>query len=292
MFEPGVYPASVTPMTPDGKIDLLSVAKLLAYFESAGCKGVVLAGTNGEGPSLSAVEKRDLLRESIPMRGQLKVILGVATPSLDEAIWLSKRAHEFEASAILLMPPSYFRSVSEAAIVKWFLTVVEKSPVPALIYNFPKMTGVTISPAMMTEIGAHPNVAGCKDSSGEISNLTGYREALKRPEQVLFVGNELLLLGALRAGWTGTISGAANSVPKWLSQIVAEYVGGQTESAETKFEILRPVLEEIRSLSQPANHKAFLQNRGILARSSLRLPLESVEFPQRLGELVKDRLGN
>src|SRR5690242_18708589 len=100
----GVYPAAVTPFRADGSIDEVSLARLLAYFEAAGCQGVVLAGTNGEGPSLSAFEKRDLLRAAQAAKGGLLTVLGIATPSLTEALWLSQQAGKSGADAILLMP--------------------------------------------------------------------------------------------------------------------------------------------------------------------------------------------
>ena len=88
LFAPGVYPAAVTPMDSKQGVDEASLAKLLAWFEAAGCQGVVLAGTNGEGPSLSATEKRELIACAAGMRGKLELILGIATPSIEEAVWL------------------------------------------------------------------------------------------------------------------------------------------------------------------------------------------------------------
>src|SRR5438270_11988307 len=113
VLKSGVYPAAVTPFDAKGRVDMVSVAKLLAWFEAGGCAGAVLAGTNGEGPSLSPVEKRDLLRDakrSIPSppapsppegRGGLDLILGIATSSSDEALWLCKQATALGATAAL-----------------------------------------------------------------------------------------------------------------------------------------------------------------------------------------------
>ena len=140
---PGVYSAAVTPFDTEGKIDDASVLRLLAYFEASGCSGAVLAGTNGEGPSLSAFEKRELLRVADKGRGKLKLILGIATPSLTEAQWLASQAGKNGADAVLVMPPGYFRRATETGIESWFTAVLESSPVPVLVYNFPKMTGIT-----------------------------------------------------------------------------------------------------------------------------------------------------
>jgi dihydrodipicolinate synthase/N-acetylneuraminate lyase len=290
MLHPGVYPAAVTPMTADGQVDGPSVARLLAYFEAAGCKGVVLAGTNGEGPSLSAVEKRDLLRLANATKGALELVLGIATPSLDEARWLCDQAAKNGAAAVLVMPPSYFRTASEEGTAEWFETLADRAPLPVLAYNFPKMTGFSMSPEFVARLASHPNVAGFKDSSGEATNLASYRAAADAPlstggvgDRRLFVGDETLLLDALDAGWTGTISGAANCVPQWLVQVV------ETRD-RTKFEIVLPVLKAVRSQSQPATNKAVLHALGVIATPHPRLPLKSAD-PTPVLEAMERHLG-
>ena len=115
---------------------------------------------------------------------------------------------------------------------------------------------------------------GLKDSSGSFENLADYRHATK-PEHALLVGNETLLLDALTAGWTGSISGAANLVPQWLSRIVLEWDDALLrESAKAKFQILKPVIEAIRSNGQPAMNKNVLEAWGVIADGAPRLPLQ------------------
>ncbi len=286
MLEPGVYPAAVTPMLEDGSVDEPSVVRLLSYFETAGCKGVVLAGTNGEGPSLSAYEKRDLVRTAAKAKGSLSLVLGIATPSLDEARWLCLQASREGAVAVLVMPPSYFRAATEEGIAQWFEALADESPVPVLAYNFPKMTGFTMSPQFIARLSNHENIVGFKDSSGEQSNLSAYVEgaAPSAPrEKRLFVGDETLLLEALTKGWTGTISGAANCVPQWLSKIVAD-------RDQTKFEIVLPVIKAIRAQSQPAANKAVLHALGVIATPHPRLPLKAVD-PSPVLDALKEHLG-
>ncbi len=294
MIQPGVYPASVTPFNEKGRIDPKGVARLLSFFESSGCTGVVLAGTNGEGPSLSAVEKRDLLQMAQPIKGSLDLILGVATPSLDEAIWLCKRAGEFGAAAVLLMPPYYFKSATEKAIVEWFLEVLEKSPVPILVYNFPKASGISLRGEVLKTLAQHENFAGCKDSSGHEPNLIEFRQAINGPDQVLFVGDESLLLPAMKVGWSGTISGASNVICRFLCAIVRDFADGNRESAEEKFKIALPAIQALRNSTQPAMNKACLANMGLLVRSDVRLPLTSESELEALKILtiVKDSVGS
>jgi 4-hydroxy-tetrahydrodipicolinate synthase len=273
-------------MTSDGKVDEASLARLLAHFEAKGCQGVVLAGTNGEGPSLSAIEKRDLCRNGVAWGGKLDIILGIATPSLEEAIWSSNQAGKTGAKAVLVMPPSYFRSATEEGILQWFLRLADATETPILAYNFPKMTGFTMKAEFLTRLAEHPTIIGFKDSSGEQQNLIAYRQAIP-PEKLLFVGAETLLAKALEAGWTGTISGAANCIPDWLGRVVEEW--GQ-ESATVVFDQILPIIEAIRSLPQPAGNKDVLHRLGVIESSAPRLPLQPVKATEVL-DLMQKHLG-
>lgn len=115
----GAYTALVTPFDASGGIDYPGVARLLAWHEANGMDGVVVAGTNGEGPSLSAIEKRDLLRFAVEHSGALKIILGAGTCSITEAIWLSDQAKKAGAVASLVLPPFYFPA-SQTGLKNWF----------------------------------------------------------------------------------------------------------------------------------------------------------------------------
>lgn len=276
MFQAGVYPASVTPFNEKGQIDMAAMARLLAWFEAAGCKGAVLAGTNGEGPSLSATEKRDLIRDAIPLRGNLDIVLGIATSSLEEAVWSCNQAEKAGAIGALVMPPSYFREASEDGIVEWFFSLLNRTGIPILVYNFPQRTGVTITGEMLKRLAEVEGFAGAKDSSGARENLASYASALDGAGKALYVGNETLLIEALDAGWTGTISGAANVMPYPLAQIVTDWVVGKQESARAKHQLALPAIEALRGKAQPATNKALLENMGVLPSSAVRLPLSTL----------------
>ena len=288
MLEPGVYPASVTPMHADGSVDTPSLVRLLAHFKAAGCKGVVLAGTNGEGPSLSAVEKRDMVRAIVPVFPELKIVAGIATPSLDEAIWLAGQAHKAGAAAGLVMAPGYFREASEEGIARWFEALFDATELPILVYNFPQRTGIEIGHGLMGRLARHPRMVGLKDSSGNVANLDGYAKALAGTGKTLFVGNEALLWEALGKAWTGTISGAANCIPAWLAAVVEAFVKGDLDSGEAKFGIASPGIEALRGIPQPQVNKAILHRLGVLPSGALRLPLEDapVDVVERAWSVV------
>ena len=265
-----VYPASVTPFDGQGKVDPAGVIKLLAWFRAAECHGVVVAGTNGEGPSLSAVEKRDLVRLAVDLGGDLRVILGVASASLTEAVWLSKQAAKAGSEAILVMPPAYFTEASQDGIARWFEALAEDGDSPILVYNFPKRTGVRFEIETIARLAENPKVVGFKDSSGEAGNLAAYK-AVSRGKRLL-VGDETLLMEALRHGWSGTISGATNVIPSWIVQVVRDF-NERPESSEAKFQLILEAIRALRSLPQPVGNKAMLRRMKVLSSDSVRLPL-------------------
>lgn len=278
MISGGVWPAAVTPMTPEGAIDWPGLARLLAHFEAEGCAGVVLAGTNGEGPSLSTVEKRDLLRESQAMKGRLGVILGLATCSLSEAQWLASQAGKWGADGLLALPPFFFRSASDKGIEAWLATVLDFASCPVLVYENPAACGVSLSSDCLERLAMHPMCGGLKDSSGATHRLDELRQIFTGS---LFVGNETLIPQVRAAGWSGTISGCANAIPRWLVESWAD---------DVKHTLALPAIQALKAAPQPALNKALLHRMGILLHPTVRLPLTPAD-PDSAAAEIEGRLG-
>jgi 4-hydroxy-tetrahydrodipicolinate synthase len=270
----GVFPASVTPFDENGEIDFPGVARLVSWFRSHECSGIVFAGTNGEGPSLSAVEKRDLVKIAVPLANEAPIVLGVTTSSLDEAIWSCESARKAGAAAALVMPPTYFKDASWEGIARWFEALLDATTLPVLAYNFPQRSGFAIVPELIDRLHPRDNFAGVKDSSGEAGNLEPFKQAA--PGKKLYVGDERLLVKALDAGWNGTISGAANVIPGWLSRVAKEWTTDQ-ESARVKHSLVEGPLKALKSSPQPTTNKAILARLGQLDRRAPRLPLLEME---------------
>ncbi len=282
----GVLPAAITPFTSEGDIDYASFAKLAAYFTAAGCNGVVVAGTNGEGPSLSAVEKRDLCRRAVTLASPLPVVLGISTPSLHEATWLASQAGKAGAHSVLLMPPGYFRPAPTEGVLAFLESVADAATCPVIVYNHPALTGFTLLPDHVSRLARHPNVCGFKDSSGDPQNLPAYRAAA--PDADLFVGNETLLQQAVRSGWSGTVSGVANILPQWLVSVTND-LRADPEN-DTRFKLVLPVIEHLRAQPQPPTNKAVLAEWRVVENPDPRLPLQPAD-PTKTLALVKDTLG-
>ncbi len=289
MLAPGVYAASITPFDQDGKVDHVSVSHLMARLEALGCQGALVAGTNGEGGSLSAIERRDLAKTAVATSGKLEIILGLATSSLTEAIWLADQAAKAGVAALLVNPPCTYRTAPWSGVFHWFREFSAASPLPWMYYNFPKVFTYAVDGQSLAELAELPQFLGVKDSSGEEDNIEPFRSVLAS-EHRLFVGDERLLPKALEAGWTGTISGATNLIGGWIAKWMELTLAGKHEEANVKWELMRPAIEEIRGSRQPAVNKAVLHRWGVIPHGVIRPPWEAVD-PEPVCELLQRLLG-
>jgi 4-hydroxy-tetrahydrodipicolinate synthase len=264
------YTAIITPFDDRCRVDEAAMVRLLAWHEANGMDGVVVAGTNGEGPSLSGAEKRDLYQLACSQQGRLRIIAGLGTCALSEATWLARRAAEAGAEMLLVQAPFYFKSATERGIEAFFDAVLSETEVPTLLYNHP-MTGFTLPPEMLARLAEkHVSFAGVKDSSGDFALFERYREAL--PNKIVLVGDERLLLRSLRAGGDGTISGLANSVP----HLIARQLRERSEALQM---LIDEAVDQLKRFPQPAVHKCVLNLIG-LPGGALRPPLEPLAETQ------------
>jgi len=271
----GIYSALVTPMTPDSSLDTAGMVRLLSHARFMALPGVVIAGSTGEGPSLAAVEKRDLVRIACSNHPELKVIIGIATASIVEAVWLAEQSRKAGAIAGLVMPPAYFREADDDAIADWYEELFRRTTLPILIYNFPLRSGRPISPELLYRLSYWDQCIGVKDSSGDPTNLQSFREVIPTGKSLL-VGDERLLLRAKEAGWTGSISGASNVLGHWLQTIWDTPV----LQGQEKLSLIIPALDTLRKASLPSIAKSILRDMGIVDCAQVRLPLRNHELSE------------
>lgn len=235
--------------------------------------GVVLFGSNGEGALLDDDEKvkltafaRDVLPAALP------IVAGASAESTRAAARLSKQLAAEGADVVLVHPPWYFGpGLSAAAMMDHFRAVADSSPVPVLLYHIPKYTKVTLEAGFVGELMRHPNVAGLKDSSGDMKRFADYTKACDR-ECRLFVGNGSLLYTALELGAAGGILGVANIAPQLCGEILARFRAGDARAAGALQERLTPLHREIVAAHGAVGCKAALDHLG-WAGGVPRLPL-------------------
>lgn len=243
--------------------------------------GIVLFGSNGEGALLDEDEKVRLTsfaRDVVP--AGFVLIAGTSAESTRGAIRETKRLAAEGADVMLVHPPAYFGPyLPVAALLDHFRAIADASPVPVMLYHIPKYTKVTLEAGFVAELMRHPNVAGLKDSSGDLKRLADFTNACGTDCR-LFVGNGALLYTALELGAAGGILGVANIAPALAAAVVRSFRDGDTQEAGRLQEKLTPLHREIVAAHGGVGCKAALDLMG-WAGGSPRPPLSPLSDRDR-----------
>ncbi|HYC14236.1 MAG TPA: dihydrodipicolinate synthase family protein [Stellaceae bacterium] len=232
----GVWPAVLTPFDKLLAIDDARLARHCKALLAAGCRGVSLFGTTGEGTALSADERQRSL-EAVIAAGVPAARIMPSTGCCDVPTSAALAAHAagLGVECVLVLPPFYLKDVNETGIYAHIAATIERTAALArgrspkiCLYNFPFHTGITLAPALVRRLAvAFPGiVVSVKDSSGDWPLSSSYLREL--PDLDIFVGDERTILSALRAGGAGTVSGMANAIAPDLVRLCA----GEARDAE------------------------------------------------------------
>ena len=248
----GVYVAAVTPLHPDGTIELESIPDLLRFFAQRGCHGALLFGTTGEGPSFSSEERRLAFRAAAYHRQELpgfSLLAGTGTPSLDETIQITRAAFDCGFDGVVTLPPYYYRKATEEGLFTWYEQVIRKA-VPGdgalLGYHIPATSGVALSIDLLSRLkDAFPNqFIGVKDSSGEVGFAQQLNPRFGR-ELVVLTGNDKLFNLALSEQASGCITAMANLFSPYLRQVWDSNKSGSPNlGAQARLVKLREVFDQ------------------------------------------------
>ncbi len=271
----GVHVASITPFTAEGAPDAPYFARLLAHFEAQGAQGVVVAGSTGEGPSLSAPEKAQLYELAVHARGNLQIIAGVLVCSVDEALYLARQAHRTGCHALMVAPPFYYSATLEG-LIAFYRAVLDASRLPVILYNIPQRTRHKLTPRLLDALLEHPNLHGVKDSSGSVRSLRQFLNYA--PRLRVWVGEEKLLTQCLQGGGAGAISGLANV---FLARMVRLWEAFQRgEACEGLQTLIDAAADAFDNFPAPANFKHALSLAGF-PETHVRPPLTDLSASQR-----------
>ena len=277
----GVYAASLTPLYPDFSPSLGDLIRLLEFLAGRGCHGALLLGTTGEGTSFAPEERRAIffaareVRQGFP---EFRLLAGTGTPSLEETIQLTRLAFEIGFDGVVVLPPYYYRKVSDDGLFIWYAEVFRRAvPSGAALfgYHFPGVSGVGLSLDLLARLkDAFPDrFAGIKDSSGdpEYAFQLGQRFG---PDLTVLTGSDRLFSHALINHASGCITALANLYSPTLRQVWEAHRSGETDvraQAQTVLDAGRGVLEAYPPA--PPLLKAVLSRRHALPRWALRPPL-------------------
>ncbi len=254
----GVFTAIVTPFGEDGSVDFDAFQRLAAFLVDNGSDGIVVAGTTGEGPTLTDAERADLLRAALEAVGErATVIAGTGTYSTAHSVHLTERAHELGADAFLVVTP-YYNKPPQRGIVAHFEAVARASDRPIVAYNIPSRVVVKIEPETMTRLAEIETVRAVKQAHDDLDEARHIVDV----GLDLLAGDDVLLQPFLELGGVGGICVHSHVVGPQVAEQVRSARSGDLERAREIDRDLQPVYELLRVTTNPIPIKAALNLLG------------------------------
>jgi len=259
----GIFAPIPTPFDSQENIAYAELQRNLQWWAATRLTGLVVLGSNGEFVYLDPAEKERLVafvREHFPP--DRPVIAGTGAEATRECIRLTRRAADFGADAALVLSPSYYKGqMTPAALERFFLDVAEVSPIPVMLYNMPRNTGLNLPADLVIRLAAHPNIVGIKDSGGNIVQISEIIAGTPDGFAVFAGSGSFLLATTLMGGVGGTLA-VANVMPDACAGILDLARQGRLDEArELQIRIL-PVNAAVTSRWGVAGLKAALDLIG------------------------------
>lgn len=275
----GCAAALVTPFLPDGSLDESALRRLICMQLSAGCDALVLLGTTGEASTLNMHEREQIIRIGVETAGgSIPVIIGTGSNSTQHAVELARQAESLGADAQLSVTP-YYNKTSQSGAIKHYLTILESSRLPMILYNVPSRTGMTLNAETVHKLSMHPLMAGIKEASGDLSYASDLMEMSGRLLPI-YCGNDDVIVPYMSIGAVGSISVTANVLPDKIKELTHACLKGDFTHARALQLTLLPIIRALFSQVNPIPVKSAL-NMMHLADDTLRLPLIPLEEPFR-----------
>ena len=272
----GVFPPLPTTFDANGDVDSTAIVANVDRLMATGLAGVLALGSNGEAGLLTESEGDavvEAVRRAVPDHKVL--LVGVGRESTRGTIDAAKRAAALGATAVLVRPPSYFKSQMTAdALIAHFRGVADASPVPVLLYNLPGPTGIVLTVPIVTALAEHPNVAGMKETSPELERL-GQCVTLRNGAFPVFSGWAPVVYPAVVAGAAGGILAVANVLPNQCVSLVEMAREGRHQEALTIQRRITHLAQLVSSVHGVPGLKAAMDLFGFNG-GPVRSPLQSL----------------
>jgi len=272
----GVATALITPLTENG-VDYEALGRLIDWQIEQGINALVIAGTTGEGATLSDEEHRQVLRYSIErVAGRVPVIAGTGSNDTHYAVSLTRYACELGADALLVVTP-YYNKATQNGLVQMYRTIADASTRPLILYNVPSRTGVGIEPATYAALADHPMIAGIKEANGNISKIVE-TASLVHDRLAIYSGNDDQIVPILSMGGQGVVSVLSNVLPAQTVELCDRYFAGDVAGAAAMQRKYVPLIKALFSEVNPIPVKAAMAAMGF-CENYVRLPLTTMEKP-------------
>ncbi len=275
----GIIAYPITPLRPNGTVDLEKLKFLLDRLLAAGVHGIAPLGSAGILPYLSDEEREAVAETTVRhVAGRLPTLVGVSALTTERAVHHARFAERAGATAVMLIPMSYWK-LTEEEVFKHYERVAEAISVPIMAYNNPATGGVDMRPEFLARLIEIPNVTMIKESTGDVGRM---QQLVKLAGDVAFFnGSNPLALAAFVAGARGWCTAAPNLIPQLTLDLYEAVTSGDFTRARAVYYRQMPLLEFIVQGGLPRSVAAGLDLLGI-DPGPLRAPLLPLSADERM----------
>ena len=283
----GVYTAIVTPFKGSGKIDFDAFGKLLEEQVKAKVSGIVVAGTTGEGATLSHEEKEELFRFTKEHCPTLDLVAGTGTNNTADSVKQTEIALKAGFEKVLIVTPYYNKPTPKGLFAH--NSAVASTGAKIVLYNVPGRTGLNIAPAALKMITEIKNVVAVKEATGDLGRLADYLDEVGTERFDFLSGDDFTVVPFISMGGQGVISVLSNIYPEICVKMVDAALSGDFATAS-----------KIQLATNKINHAMFMESNPIPVKTALamkkkctdkfREPLANMEDAniEKLADIIKD----
>jgi dihydrodipicolinate synthase/N-acetylneuraminate lyase len=274
----GVFPAVTTQFREDFSLDLPATQKVIDGLIRDGVSGLIICGTVGEGTSLAADEKRQVLAAAVEAAGKrVPVVVGVAEYTTAMACALARDCRKIGVDGLMVMPAMVY-SAKPAETVAHFRSVARASDLPVMIYNNPPIYKTDVTPEMLAELADCETVVCIKESSGATARLADIRRIMGE-RLALFCGLDDVVVESILLGCVGWVSGLSNAFPQEANRLFELAAAGRFAEARQLYDWFMPLLhlDARADLVQCIKLCEQIMGRGSERTRPPRLPLSGAE---------------
>ncbi len=270
-----IVTAMITPFDDRGEVDYREAGRLAKWLAERGNDGLVIAGSTGEGQTLTPEERARMFAAVKEAVGDnVAVIANAGSNDTRDSVHSVKAAEKAGADAILAVVP-YYNKPPQSGMIAHFSALADATPLPIVIYNIPGRTAANMLPETLLEVaGRHKNIAGVKESSGDLKQI-GFILRDRQPGFTVWAGDDHLFLPCLAMGADGVVGVASHLCSREYVAMVKAYREGDAAEAASIHRSLLPLIDALFATTSPIPVKWAMKQLGFSV-GECRLPLDAM----------------
>lgn len=283
----GCGSAIPTPFTKDG-VNFKELGNFIEFQIEEKIDSIIVCGTTGESSTMSLQEKQETIKFTVDaVHGRIPVIAGTGSNNTKASALLSRYAQDVGADGVLLVTP-YYNKTTQKGIIAHYKTISENIDLPIILYNVPSRTGLNILPETCAELAKISNIVAIKEASGNISQIAKLSSICGESLDI-YSGNDDQILPILSLGGIGVISVLSNIRPRFVHDMVNDFLNGNIKKAINSQKIAIPLIESLFCEVNPIPIKQALNLQGFHFGNP-RLPLLplSEQREEKLKKVMKE----